>query len=168
VVTAIFIHTREHGALECLVDTEDLDLIADSNIRFTAIWSQDASTFYVGGYLPGLSKDDRNGKYILMHRLVTKASSHAHVDHKHHNGLDNRKSELSVTTRRGNQLNRRATTRSKSGIRGVRQRPSGKWEARIKIFEKQSNLGLFGTAEEAKAAVNAALIENGYDFAVTQ
>ena len=42
------------------------------------------------------------------------------------------------------------------GLRGIRQRPSGKWQAMIGINGRKQNLGSFGTKEEAAAAYDSA------------
>ena len=42
------------------------------------------------------------------------------------------------------------------GLRGIRQRPSGKWQAMIGINGRKQNLGSFGTKEQAAAAYDSA------------
>ena len=49
-----------------------------------------------------------------------------------------------------------ATTSSKSGIKGVRERKPGRWEAFIKDGKTQRHLGTFPTSEAASAAYQAA------------
>lgn len=51
---------------------------------------------------------DKTTKTIYMHRLVTNAPDSKEVDHKNHNRLDNRSSNLRVCSHSENQLNNRA------------------------------------------------------------
>lgn len=67
-----------------------------------------------GGYAN--SRHYSNGKeaYILMHRLILGITDpKIEVDHKKHNKLDNRRSELRVCTRSENMKNKKAFGKSK-------------------------------------------------------
>ncbi len=55
-----------------------------------------------------LSKRPSKLKYILMHRLILGLTSPTpDVDHKNHNGLDNRRANIWACTRKENLANRR-------------------------------------------------------------
>lgn len=74
------------------------------------------------------------------------------VDHINGDGLDCRRADLRVVTKRENARNLAgATAGSKSGILGVRPYKYG-WEARIKVDGKHKCLGTFSTPEEANLA----------------
>jgi len=105
-----------------------------------------------------------NGKSYLVHRIIwlmmTGAFPTMTIDHVNRVRHDNRWSNLRLADKR--QQNGNAKTRkSKSGIRGVRQQGTG-FQARIKMKcpedgkFRMRGLGTFPTAEQAKAAYDAA------------
>lgn len=78
-----------------------------------------------------------------------------HVDHRQvgkEYRSDNRWSEIRTATRSQNFANRRVQSNSQSGVKGVKQLPSGKWGARIGS-KPMTYLGTFDTWEEAEQAV---------------
>lgn len=94
-----------------------------------------------------------NGKMVCikMHRQILKATPGQIIDHINGNTLDNRKKNLRVVTMQQNCMNRRKTL-ARSGIKGVSQRRSGKWQSRITINSKDIYLGTYETKELAQAA----------------
>lgn len=144
--------------MECFIDTEDLGLIADSQVCFVAVWSRSSKTYYASWYppypAPGIVP-----KNVNLHRLVMGLPPmDLDIDHQDHNGLNDRKYNLSACTRSQNMLNRKGATKSSSsGIRDVYRTKTGRWLASIKVDKKPRGLGTFDTAEEAEAVVNLAL-----------
>lgn len=53
-------------------------------------------------------------KTIYMHKVITHTDNSQKIDHKNHDGLDNRKENLRLTTGTNNQANRRKTDSSTS------------------------------------------------------
>lgn len=73
-----------------------------------------------------------------------------HVDHIHHDTLDNRKSELRKVTPAENAQNRKVRTDSSTGFPGVTwHKATGKWYARIGKDGKRIDLGCYSDIEEA-------------------
>lgn len=109
-----------------------------------------------------------NGKQrpILMHKLIT---GHAETDHKNHDGLDNRRSNLRDTTKRTNSQNRRPSiTPQSSSFKGVYWRPERKrWIAKIVVDGRRRQIGSFATEEEATRAYDVAAVEIFGEFACT-
>lgn len=112
------------------------------------------NTFYAsrdGGYM-----DDKH-LIIQMHRLIVGAELGQVVDHIDGNGLNNTRHNLRICTHQENLRNRSATSRNKTGFKGVSLEPdTGKWRAKIKAGGKTIHLGVFATAEEAARAYDAA------------
>ena len=105
------------------------------------------------------------GRRILMHRVIMKAKIGEEVDHKNHNGLDNRKSELRVCTHGQNQQNQRL--RSRSLPKGVCQpRGLGLFYAQIRVNGRPYTIGKFKTSVDAARAYDRAAAHLYGDFAL--
>jgi hypothetical protein len=111
----------------------------------------------------------KRGK-IWMHRVVTNApegSSGQMVDHKDGDGLNNQRENLRLGTSGQNQQNRHRLTTNTSGYRGVTwHRRLGKWQAQIKLDNKNMYLGVFEHAEDAARAYDKKAEEVFGEFAV--
>lgn len=142
------IHIPHKGVvLEGLIDTVDLALVAGFPGTWYGMWSKDSQTFYVIGRY--------GGKGVLLHRLLTGEEQGQEVDHLHHYGLDNRRSQIKVCGRSENASNRLGpNSNNKSGYIGVYwHAKSGKWRAQVSAGGKRRDVhGAFATAEEASAA----------------
>lgn len=110
---------------EVIIDTEDLPKI--KNIK----WKLSNS-----GYAMNTPK--YKGHNLHMTHIILGTDNF--VDHINHNKLDNRKSNLRIVTKSQNQMN--------VNYLGVYQ-CGNKWVAKIKLNQKQLNLGHYSTKIEA-------------------
>lgn len=97
------------------------------------------------------------GRSVLLHRVIMgcEYGDGKIVDHRNGDGLDNRRSNLRVTTIAGNLRNQR-TVRGVSQYRGVTFDPrSGRWQARACVDYRRIHLGMFDDEGAAGAAVEA-------------
>ena len=96
---------------------------------------------------------------VFMHReiLGLEGGDGKEVDHVNGDGLDNRRSNLRVASRRENLRNRRSFAGSTSRYCGVGWRASrGVWRARITIEGREMSLGHFASEIEAALSYDEA------------
>jgi len=107
---------------------------------------------------------DGGKRSILLHRFITGARPGEIVDHKSGDTLDCRRSNLRVTTTRGNAANiTHSKNQKRGGYKGVSyNKNAGKWEAHTAGPVKPSgrrakiHLGLFTDPKRAARAYDAA------------
>jgi len=108
------------------------------------------SCSYRGGYIMAT----RQGKSVLLHRLLVNAKDGDIVDHIDGNPLNNQKNNLRICTAKQNTINRKPYAKNRY-LRGVRLAKNGvEWEAYIRIGKDSHNLGRYKTEEEAKRVYN--------------
>jgi hypothetical protein len=107
----------------------------------------------------------RNGKRetIHLHRLVVDAPAGMHVDHKNHDTLDCRKSNLRVCTNAENRRNRKKNKNGRTPYKGVYPLPDGRYLARVST----TPAGVFETSEAAARAYDALAAVMHGEFACT-
>jgi len=133
------------NGLFALVDAEDYERISAFN------WfanSGGSATLYA----VRMSQTAGERIHISMHREVMSAQPGTLVDHKNHNGLDNRKINLRLCTKSQNSANQPPKT---GRYKGVFPHRYG-WMARIVVDKKPQYLGYFSAADDAAQAYNTA------------
>lgn len=138
-----------------LVDDADYDLVSGYS------WCADIRkhTTYAKAYVGGGRKHPR---IEYLHRIICGETGNL-IDHKNGNGLDCRRDNLRVVSRRQNRQNTLRVKGTTSKYKGVRKRADCKsWHARIIAHGQEINLGKFRTEVEAASAYNrAALLHFG-------
>lgn len=113
------------------------------------------------GYAQTTTRGGRKGsKSVTFHTAVMGKKDGRVIDHINRNKLDNRKENLRYATRAENAINSKKSN-SATGVRGVYvdNRKKKKYLARIRANGKNTHLGMFYTAEEAKKAREKAEID---------
>lgn len=141
--------------LVALVDTEDFDLLSPYS------WRADGSDDRRRGLY---AVADIDGRTVRMHRLIAGAQPGQRVDHRNHDGLDNRRRNLRLCTNQQNARNRRPNTVSQSGMKGVSV-SRGRYQVSICIDGKAQYLGLFADRYLAALAYDDAAAAHFGDFA---
>ncbi len=105
-----------------------------------------------------------DGKRMDMHRFLMNAPN-GWVDHRNHDGLDNRRANLRIATPSQNIANsRKHGTTTSSRYKGVSLfKRTGQWTAQI--GKPKRHLGYFATEESAALAYDRAAIEVWGEFA---
>lgn len=127
---------RENDTLESLIDIEDVGFVSQYK------WSIDGN-----GYLMAhkLNKS--------LHTLLVKSGIGEVVDHENQNKLDNRKSNLRVTTKSVNAINSKMNTNNKTGFKGVFYNKSkDRYISYLTIHKKRVNLGSYLNLHDAVVA----------------
>jgi hypothetical protein len=120
------------GGLFALVD--DADYAALAKYRWSVVRS--GRNFY--------ARRHRSGRGLYMHREVMGLLVGWEVDHINHDGLDNRRRNLRLCTRRENAHNRLPCRNGSSRYKGVSlHKPSGRWRANISSDGKNFFIGSF-------------------------
>lgn len=91
------------------------------------------------------------GKSVYMHREILKCPEGLEVNHKNHDGLDNRRCNIRICAKWQNNGNSRLASHNTSGFKGVRFH-NGKWEANISRSNHTFYLGSFSRAKDAAKA----------------
>lgn len=154
------IYTRKGESI--LVDDEDYDRLNQHT------WWLDKDGYAVRSAPHPIKGRPRTKSRMHREVMGLKYGDPREVDHRFGVRTDNRKSELRVCARGQNKLNRPGSSKSMSGLKGVKWKARGKrWEAYIQLNRKRTYLGSFATAEEAhEAYCRAAPIFHG-EFANT-
>jgi hypothetical protein len=98
-----------------------------------------------------------------MHKLITGWPKTDHIDH---DGLNNQRSNLRPATTAQNNHNQRPQRNTSSRFKGVTwHKRIGKWQAAIKVADKNRHLGVFPDEEDAARAYNAAAVEAYGEYA---
>jgi hypothetical protein len=133
-----------------LVSKRDYDDISNRK------WSQN-----IGGYAVGTFKN----KTTKMHSLIMKPTPGEVVDHINGNKLDNRRTNLRITTVQKNTQNKRvAVSKQTSTYRGVfYHKKQKKYNAHMLIDGKRINIGAYDTEIEAATARDWYVVNNDLD-----
>ncbi len=125
-------------------------------------WLLDAHRWYIGCITDKhhyvMAK--HQGKTIYLHRLIMGVTDRKlFVDHRNHDGLDNRRENLRVTTNAQNQANRAGG----SGSIGLHK---GRWRWRLRVGNGRRLEGYAATRREAVVALNAQIVEHLGEYGV--
>lgn len=118
---AIFIKNRKGEVYECYIDLDDLDRLKESEFTWHLLWDKKNEWYYIATSYRYGEKGNRKGGTIYLHRFIMNVTDKTYrVDHINHNTMDNRKSNLKVTTQQINLLNRKgANKNNNTGVRNV-------------------------------------------------
>lgn len=136
-----------NGKAYAIVDAEDFEYLNQWKWKLNkgrAMRNQHIGTR--GNWRDGKRID----KAVLMHRVIMGEPKDMDVDHKNHNTLDDRKTNLRICTHAENTANSVMQKRNTSGYKGVYfDKRRVKWYSQIRFMGKSYTLGLFESPVEA-------------------
>jgi hypothetical protein len=142
-----------------IIDIDDIDIVKD--ILWLGKWNKGTSSFYAS---TNIIKEDGRRSTIDMQRMIMGDPKGMFVDHINGNTLDNRRSNLRLSTVSENSINRKKKSTNTSGYTGV-HKVKDKWVSRISTSSGRISLGTFETPQEAYAAYCKAALELHGEFA---
>lgn len=127
------------GGYECLVSSEDINLVKDR------LWHYTASNGVISNLRQGEREPGKHG-HIKLHRLVMQPPDGLVVDHINGDRLDNRRSNLRVVTHGQNQINSESRP-----MRNI-EFSNGSYCVRLGVNKKRIYIGRYKDLEDAKIA----------------
>lgn len=128
-----------------IVDDEDYERLAQHK------WHAHVSKHTVYAIRHAGKKSASLSRDVFMHREIMRPPSDMDIDHLNYCGIDNRKSNLRICTRRENLRNRRVL--KTSCYKGVCwHKRTQKWTAQIRVNDRVKYLGVFTDEREAHQA----------------
>jgi hypothetical protein len=135
-----------------LIDDEDYPLVSQYRWRYCKATSRPI------GYR---TREDT----VSLSRIILNPEPHELIDHISGDAMDNRRCNLRTADHAGNSANKRVQKTNRLGVKGVRQIPGGKYNARIYKSGRWYMLGTFPTLEQAARAYDAKARELFGEFA---
>lgn len=153
-ITSIALKDRDGEILEAFIDTEDLPRVQCFTCTWFARWSPNSMSYYVAG---NSRKGNGAASTVTLQKYLLEPAKGIFIDHKDHDTLNNKRSNLRFVTNAENMQNRKGPTKGNiSGYRGVSwDKSTGKWMAYIRLNKKLTHLGRYTDRHEAgRVALN--------------
>lgn len=156
----LVIHSKKYGDFTVYFDEQDAELVLSCKWQ---IYKQPDRT---GIYAITGSKRKEGRQNLSMHRMIMGNPPGMEVDHRDGNGLNNRRNNLRICTRRQNAKNLPVNCKSTTGFKGVSFRKDANlYEAHITTNRKRRRIGYFCYAIDAAKAYNEAALKEHGEFA---
>jgi hypothetical protein len=149
--------------LRAIVSPEDYERLAE----FKWHSARHGRTIYAQHGTGSAKAGRRRGYLVMMHREVMGVVDERYVDHRNHNGLDNRRTNLRIATWEENCWNKRKPNKNSSSIyKGIMwNKRRSTWEVMIGYKGKKIFIGYFDDEVEAARAYDAKAKELYGEFA---
>jgi len=151
---------------ETVIDEEDYHLVRD--YHWMALVNERYDKVYAQGYLKGVSRASTGYATVTMHRLLMNPPPRVPVDHEDHDGLNNRRSNLRISTTAQNAQNSRRP-RNKTRLfpyKGV-TKSGNRYIGSLSVNRRMVKSASFKTPYEAALAYDVLALEHHGEFAAT-
>lgn len=130
-ITVIFLRRRNGEIIETIIDTVDLPIV----MFFQGTWFATCDSRHHGIHYAGIKI--QRVRYLLA-RILLDAPKGLVVDHKNHDTLDNRRSNIRIVTIAENGQNLKLCRSSTTGIRGVcYEKDTNGWRVYMQVGGKK-------------------------------
>lgn len=147
----LILNKKTGEKIKAVIDTEDIPLLQRLDVKWHEA-KRCEHGIYVQANLP---RNGKSNKTMQLHREIMNCPPKLVVDHINGDTLDNRKSNLRITTNAKNIQNRtRLAKHNKSGVHNV-YRNRTKWVAQVRLDKQIYYLGRYTDIEDARKAVKA-------------
>jgi hypothetical protein len=144
----IYLEKKDGQTYETLIDFEDLEYIKSLDLHWHISICRKRVCVQATRYLGMINKIPKYTS-VFLHREIMKTNGKCVIDHKNHDGLDNRKSNLRTTGIMNNDRNRAGPNKNNtSGYRNV-SFVKGKYVVQLQVNGKNKVFGKFDTVDEA-------------------
>ena len=148
-----------------IVDVDSFPLIKNHRWSINAKRKPNGKGFYTSYARTAIwNRVKKKNDTVGIHQILMNPPKGMEVDHKNHNGLDNRRQNLRIATKQQNMFNLPKTNLT-TGFRGVTKKGS-LFTARVSSEKERLYLGVFNTAEEAALAYDIKAKELQGEFAI--
>jgi len=156
--------TREDGADVYITLTQGQVTVVDKDVYDRDLKNYTWHAHWRGNAFYAARKE--YGNTISMHRQILQVPDGLDGDHIDMNTLNNRKTNLRVSTRSQNVANSNKRSNNTSGFKGVKWNATSRaWGAHLGLNNARLFLGYFNTPAEAAQAYNSAAKEHFGEFA---
>lgn len=131
-----------------LVDERDWCELRKS--KWYAWWNKHTKSFYAKRIIA--LERRRTAQYMHRRILGLEHGDKRQGDHRNHNTLDNRRSNLRIVTSRANHENQRNQSKYGPGVEKVKKNRPRPFRARARVDDRTVHIGFFSTPEEARSA----------------
>lgn len=149
--TVLFIRNGKSIIIDkAYIDTEDLDKLIELNVSWSKSYNPSSNRSYVcATHYLGSENGKIKHKTLKLHKVLFDNRPYARIDHIDHNAMNNRKSNLRITTVCENSRHREAlNSNNKTGYRNVCF-INGWYVVQLQINKKCTRLGKFKDIDEA-------------------
>lgn len=117
----IYLEKKNGDIYETLVDVEDIEKLKELDYSWHCVYKENTQSFYARSsvyYDDGGTR--KKCRMVYLHSVIMETKENEVVDHIDHDTLNNRKSNLRVTTNDKNVKNRKgANSNNNTGVRNV-------------------------------------------------
>lgn len=153
-VTALFLYPTDGKRYETLIDTSDLEYVKSLDLYWNLRRDVNTNGFYARSTERYLGEDGKmhgRSRYLHVELINPEHNPDVYVDHRDHDGLNNRRKNLRRSENKENTKHRKAkNSNNTSGYRNVMlDKQSGLWMVRLQVNKKAKTLGKFEDVHEA-------------------